>query len=52
MRWAGVDASYAELSSSHGHDAFLTETDQLASLISPHLFEEDAAELAAEVAVC
>jgi homoserine O-acetyltransferase len=52
MQWAGVDASYAELSSSHGHDAFLTETDQLASLISPHVLEEDAAELAAEVAVC
>jgi homoserine O-acetyltransferase len=42
MRWAGVDASYAELSSSHGHDAFLTETDQLASLISPHLFEKSS----------
>ncbi len=52
MQWAGVDASYEELSSSHGHDGFLTETDQLASLISPHLFENDEAELAAEVTVC
>ncbi len=52
MQWAGVDASYEELSSSHGHDGFLTETDQLASLISPHLFEKDEAELAAEVTVC
>ena len=52
MQWAGVDASYEELSSSHGHDGFLTETDQLASLISPHLFEQDEAELAAEVTVC
>jgi len=51
MRWAGVDASYEELSSSHGHDGFLTETDLLASLISPHLFEKDEAELAAEVTV-
>ncbi len=52
MRWAGVDASYEELASSHGHDGFLTETDQLASLISPHLFEKDEAELAAGVTVC
>ncbi len=51
MRWAGVDASYEELSSSHGHDGFLTETDLLVSLISPHLFEKDEAELAAEVTV-
>src|SRR6266850_1691579 len=52
MQWAGVDASYDELSSSHGHDGFLTETDLLASLISPHLIEKDKAELAAEVTIC
>jgi homoserine O-acetyltransferase len=52
MQWAGVDASYEELSSSHGHDGFLTETDQLASLISPHLFAKDEADLTAEVTVC
>ena len=52
MQWAGVDASYEELSSSHGHDAFLTEADLLASLISPHLIEKDEAELAAEVTIC
>ena len=52
MQWGGVDASYEELSSSHGHDGFLTETDQLASLISPHLLEKDEAELAAEVTIC
>jgi homoserine O-acetyltransferase len=51
MHWAGVDASYEQLSSSHGHDGFLTETDQLASLISPHLIEKAKAELAAEVTV-
>jgi homoserine O-acetyltransferase len=52
MQWAGVNASYEELSSSHGHDGFLTETDQLASLISPHLLEKDEADLAAEVTIC
>ncbi len=52
MQWAGVDASYEELSSSHGHDGFLTEADLLASLISPHLIEKDEAELAAEVTIC
>ncbi len=52
MQWAGVDASYEELSSSHGHDAFLTEADLLASLISQDLIEKDEAELAAEVTVC
>jgi homoserine O-acetyltransferase len=52
MQWAGVDASYEELSSSHGHDGFLTEAALLASLISPHLIEKDEAELAAEVTVC
>jgi homoserine O-acetyltransferase len=41
MRWAGVDASYEELSSSHGHDGFLTEADLLASLIRPDLIERE-----------
>ena len=52
MQWAGVDASYEELSSSQGHDGFLTEADLLASLISPHLIEKGEAELAAEVTIC
>jgi homoserine O-acetyltransferase len=30
---AGLDASYAELDSPHGHDAFLIESDQLGALI-------------------
>jgi homoserine O-acetyltransferase len=34
---AGVDASYCEINSTYGHDAFLLETDQEASLISNFL---------------
>lgn len=34
---AGVDASYCEVSSTYGHDAFLLETDQETSLISNFL---------------
>jgi len=52
MQWAGVDARYEELSSSHGHDGFLAEADLLASLISPHLMEKGEAELAAGVTIC
>jgi homoserine O-acetyltransferase/O-succinyltransferase len=33
MRAAGVDAEYAEIQSSHGHDGFLAEPDKLAPLI-------------------
>jgi homoserine O-acetyltransferase len=33
MREAGVDAEYAEIQSSHGHDGFLAEPDKLAPLI-------------------
>jgi len=47
MQRAGVDASYRELASSHGHDGFLVQADRLASLIRPHLIEEAEAELAA-----
>jgi len=34
---AGVDASYCELCSTYGHDAFLLETDQEARLIGGFL---------------
>jgi homoserine O-acetyltransferase/O-succinyltransferase len=33
MREAGVDAEYAEIESSHGHDGFLAESEKLAPLI-------------------
>lgn len=33
MRGAGVEVEYAELLSSHGHDGFLAEADQLALLV-------------------
>jgi len=52
MQWAGVEASYRELASSHGHDGFLAEADLLASLIRPHLIEKAEAELAAGVTIC
>jgi len=37
MARAGVRCQYAELSSGHGHDAFLTETRQLAGLLREYL---------------
>ena len=37
MARAGVRCDYRELISSHGHDAFLAEPDELASLLSPLL---------------
>jgi homoserine O-acetyltransferase len=39
-RAAGVNANYAELRSSHGHDGFLAEATQLAPIINAHLKEE------------
>jgi len=47
MQAAGVDVSYRELTSSHGHDGFLAEADRLASLLRPPLIEEAEAVLAA-----
>jgi homoserine O-acetyltransferase len=41
-RAAGVKASYAELTSSHGHDGFLAETAQLAPIIKAHVEEEQS----------
>jgi homoserine O-acetyltransferase/O-succinyltransferase len=37
MAKAGVRSEYRELISSHGHDAFLAEPDELARLIRPFL---------------
>jgi homoserine O-acetyltransferase len=37
MREVGIDAEYRQLVSSHGHDAFLVETEQLASHLTPFL---------------
>jgi len=37
---AGVNASYAELASSHGHDGFLADADQLAPIIRRELEEK------------
>jgi homoserine O-acetyltransferase len=38
LKLAGVDASYCELSSTYGHDAFLLEIEQEAQLISHFLY--------------
>jgi homoserine O-acetyltransferase len=37
-RYAGMGAAatYLQLDSTHGHDAFLAESDALAELLSPH----------------
>jgi homoserine O-acetyltransferase len=37
MRAAGVDCEYKELHSSHGHDGFLADPEQLVTLIKPAL---------------
>ena len=37
LRARGVDTTYLDLPSDHGHDAFLAETQTLATLIKPHL---------------
>jgi homoserine O-acetyltransferase/O-succinyltransferase len=42
-RRAGVDAVYAEMDSPHGHDAFLIESDQLATLLRPFIARLEAA---------
>jgi homoserine O-acetyltransferase/O-succinyltransferase len=42
-RRAGIDAVYAEMDSPHGHDAFLIESDQLATLLRPFIARLEAA---------
>ena len=42
-RRAEVDATYAEMDSPHGHDAFLIEHDQLATIVRPFLARLEAA---------
>lgn len=37
LQRAGVEASYRELRSAHGHDGFLADPKQLASLVAPYL---------------
>ena len=44
-RAAGVDATYRELVSSHGHDGFLADSELLASIIGGHLEEERSSTL-------
>lgn len=46
-RAVGVSATYAELESSHGHDAFLADAQALAPIIRSHLEEEAYLALAA-----
>jgi len=42
-RSAGVDVEYAELESSHGHDGFLADAEQLARIVRGHVDEERSA---------
>jgi len=37
---AGADATYAELESSHGHDGFLADAEQLAPIVRAHMDEK------------
>jgi len=46
-RASGVEVNYAELRSSHGHDAFLADAARLAPLIEKHLEQEQPAFAAA-----
>ena len=50
MRSAGVAASYSELTSAHGHDAFLADAAQLADLLRPELFAPAERQLESAVA--
>jgi homoserine O-acetyltransferase/O-succinyltransferase len=43
MRAAGVEVGYAELTTGHGHDAFLADADHLAPLVAPVLDEPRSA---------
>jgi len=45
-RAAGVNVEYAELTSAHGHDAFLADADLLASLINTHIENDRKASVA------
>ena len=51
MQRAGVQASYRELRSAHGHDGFLADAKVLARLIAPHLVAQSTAPLDSLVAV-
>jgi homoserine O-acetyltransferase/O-succinyltransferase len=42
----GVNASYAELASSHGHDGFLADAESLSPIIKSHLEERHSAPVA------
>ena len=45
-RAAGVDVSYAELDSSHGHDGFLADAESLTPIVREHLDERRSLVLA------
>lgn len=50
-RACGVDATYAELASAHGHDGFLADAGSLAAIIRAHLEEKRASAPEQEVYV-
>lgn len=51
LQRAGVDASYRELRSAHGHDGFLADPRQLASLVAPYLTADRSAQVTRLAAV-
>jgi len=51
MERAGVDVSYRELRSSHGHDGFLADAESLIRIVRPHLAERSEARVARLAAV-
>jgi len=44
LREAGVDCSYEQIISAHGHDSFLAEPDKLVGLLAEFLKEDDPSE--------
>jgi homoserine O-acetyltransferase len=51
MERAGVDVSYRELTSSHGHDGFLADAESLIRIVRPHLAERSEAQVTRLAAV-
>ena len=52
MQRQGVDASYRELNSSHGHDGFLADAELLLPIVKLHLDEKQHFPLASAVSAC
>lgn len=51
MQRAGIEASYRELKSAHGHDGFLADADSLARLVAPYFVEQSTTNVSRMAAV-